>query len=203
MCCKLDLLIGVQTALMVHWKNNIASALSPSEKAGAAGEGSGRACVQLPGLWAGHRSQLVVPEQKWVINREVVMLLWNRRGSSSAIQLLQGEEKGLENWHRVWLEFSCSRGSPGMCCPSLAMVKRVEFYSYHFGALWAVRNLARPGATPWPHLPFLVCFRKLRIETGVGSAEPACCEPWAGGGGGVPLSEVHTDDGVPLSGAHR
>lgn len=75
----------------------------------------------------------------------------------------------------VWLEWSCSRSCPGMLCPSPTMVKWIEFHSRHFGALWAVRNWAQPGITPWIHLPFLDCFR-----TGLGSAEPACSEPWPG-----------------------
>lgn len=49
--------------------------------------------------------------------------------------------------------------------------------------------------TPWLHLPSLVW--NWEQQTGLGSAEPACCEP--GAGEGVHLSEVQSGDGVPLS----
>lgn len=159
MCCKLDLLVGVQTALLVQRKNKIYSALSPSEEAGGSRRGQWQSLCAARSWWCQNRSA------------------------------------------GVWLEWSCSRSCPGMLCPSPTMVKWVEFHSCHFGALWAVRNWAQPGITPWIHLPFLDCFRTGRTETGLGSAEPACSEPRAGEG--VPLSKVQRadgDDAVPLSG---
>lgn len=86
------------------------------------------------------------------------------------------------------------QGLPWDALPSLAVVTGVEFYSCHLGALWAVRNSAQPGITPWLHLPFLVW--NWEQQTGLGSAEPACCEPWAGEG--VLLSKVQTGDSVPF-----